>query len=403
MKLPIRDKILAELPNRNGHFAPLTARGRRLPEPGHKDNEVTVRVGPMVNLAALIYSLGRDPQPIFGRAGFTVEEFQNPDHRIGYQKTSRLLAGCVEATGCDHLGLLLGMRAEPSHLGLAGFLVRAAPTVERALQALVENLDLHDDGGTSTLRIERDYTTLSYQIHLPGVAASSQIYDLSAAVIYRTMQVLCGPDWTASSVELERREPEKVALYRRFFRTTLYFNSTHSVVTFASSYLVKSTTTADKLLFSHLEEEAQLLHNLHRHDLMEAFPAALVRGLLTEQFSAGAIADRFGIHERTLHRRLRDAGTSFRHELDRARRSVSEQLLGTTSLSVGEVASALGYADSSGFIRAFQRWCGTSPSAWRRRNGFLAKSRTAADMAARKTRNQLGENPRSILRKTPND
>jgi AraC-like DNA-binding protein len=77
----------------------------------------------------------------------------------------------------------------------------------------------------------------------------------------------------------------------------------------------------------------------------------------------------FGLHERTLHRRLRIAGTSFRQELDLARQSVSEQLLGSTSLPVCDVANAMGYADSSGFIRAFQRWTGTSPTSWRRKHG----------------------------------
>jgi len=37
-------------------------------------------------------------------------------------------------------------------------------------------------------------------------------------------------------------------------------------------------------------------------------------------------------------------------------------------LPVSDIAGALGYADSSGFIRAFQRWSGVSPSAWRNRN-----------------------------------
>ena len=104
------------------------------------------------------------------------------------------------------------------------------------------------------------------------------------------------------------------------------------------------------------------------YELMEELPATLRRGLLTEPFAAHHIAG-------TLHRRLRAAGTSFRQELDQARMSVSEQLSGSTSLPVCDIANVLGYADSSGFIRAFQRWCGTTPSSWRKRNSLLLREK----------------------------
>ena len=125
--------------------------------------------------------------------------------------------------------------------------------------------------------------------------------------------------------------------------------------------------SVDHLLYRYLEQKAQNLHQLQHHELVEELPAVLVKGLLTDQFAAHQIADTFGIRERTLHRRLQRAGTTFRKELDRARESVSQQLLGSTTLPVYDIASSLGYADTSGFIRAFQRWSGTSPASWRKR------------------------------------
>jgi AraC-like DNA-binding protein len=128
-------------------------------------------------------------------------------------------------------------------------------------------------------------------------------------------------------------------------------------------------------LYKYLTERADHLHDLHRNELLDNLPAAMIRGLLTEQFAAHQIADMFGLRERTLHRRLRAAGTSFRHELDQARKLVSEQLLGSTALPVCDVANALGYADSSGFIRAFKRWNGVNPTSWRKQNSPRLKAR----------------------------
>lgn len=333
------------------------------------DSEITFRAGPVVNLASVVASLGVDPEPLIRQAGFELEDFQNPDHRIPFVKCSHLLADCVNATGCDHIGLKLGQRADPSHLGLAGFLLRAAPTTRQALLALTENIDLHDEGSELSLEFGEEYSSMHFAVKAPGATATDQICDLALSMMYQAMMALCGPEWTALAVKLPRQEPENLTPYRHFFRTTLYFNSAECGITFHSQCLENKPPAADSFLFSHLLEEARHLREIQHQDLTQELPAALRRGLLTEKFSAAEIADFFGLHERTLHRRLRAAGTSFRIELDQARQSISEQLLESTSLPVCDIASALGYADSSGFIRAFQRWSGTSPASWRKHNG----------------------------------
>ena len=332
--------------------------------------ESTVRVGPLFNIPALLLKLGCDPGPVFERAGFNIDELADTDHRITYLAASRLLAECVVDTGCEHFGLLLGQMAGPSYLGVAGFLVRSAATVGQALEALVKNLDLHDEGGVSDLSIETDYTRLSFHVHQPGVSAIGQVYDMSAAIMYNTMHSLCGDDWNATQICLVRRKPADLTPYKQYFRAPLIFDSEICGIVFSSYYLKCTPPTADELLHHHLELEAEALHQVQHHEIGEMLPAILQKGLLMGQCSAGDIADSIGIHERTLHRRLRAAGTTFRQELDIVRESLSLQLLQSSSLPICDIAASLGYADSSGFIRAFQRWIGNSPASWRKQNGF---------------------------------
>ena len=334
-----------------------------------KTKDSTVRVGPLVNIPTLLLKLGCDPEPILENAGFRAGEFEDIEHKISYLKGSRLLADCVAATGCDQFGLMLGQMAGPSHLGVAGFLACSALKVGQALETLVENLDLHDDGGTCTLQVGDHFTQLSFHIHQPGVKAVAQIYDLSAVVMCKLMRALCGRDWNPSQVLLMRARPQMMLPYSRFFRAALLFDSKRCGIVFPNHDLQRSPPMADSLLYQHLEEEALALHQLQNHGIMEALPVVLQKGLLQKRYLAGDIADVFGIQERTLHRRLKAAGTSFRHELDGARESLSKQLLEYSNLPVYEVATSLGYADSSGFIRAFHRWAGASPASWRKQRG----------------------------------
>jgi AraC-like DNA-binding protein len=70
---------------------------------------------------------------------------------------------------------------------------------------------------------------------------------------------------------------------------------------------------------------------------------------------------------RTLKRRLADQGTSFSALLDEVRRDRATLLLRAGELSVDEIGARLGYSDPANFARAFRRWTGSSPRAFRRK------------------------------------
>lgn len=330
--------------------------------------ETTIRVGPFTNLPELLRSLGYDPQPLFKHCGMPLPVFANPDNRLPFISTSRLFEYCAETTGVDHLGLLLGQMSTASHLGLAGFILRTAPTARDALHALVEYLDLHDQGGIASLTLGPDHSELSYGLLLARTCAVEQIYDLSAVMIYKILNSVCGHHWKPDNIYLARRQPADLSPYQQFFNAQIYFNAPESAVTFHSRWLDAVPETHDQLLHEHLMEEARMLHESNKRELTDQLPACLHRGLLSGQFSSHEVAAALGIHERTLHRRLKAAETSFRDELDRARKTLSEELLANTNLPVCDIATTLGYSDSSGFIRAFQRWSHVSPTTWRKQH-----------------------------------
>ena len=202
-----------------------------------------VRLGPLVGIPAVLQSLGCEPRPLIEKAGFTLAQFADPDLRIPFLPASRLLAQCVAATGCDHFGLLLGERSAPSHLGIAGYLLQSAPDVRIALRGLLDFLELHDEGGVATLCTDREVTLLGYAIHLPGVEAQEQIYDLSAAMIYKILRGLCGDDWRPREVLIMRRPPEAPARYQQFFDAPVRFGSDQTAVAFACRPTTRCCTT----------------------------------------------------------------------------------------------------------------------------------------------------------------
>jgi len=327
--------------------------------------EALVRVGPLVNLPALVRELGHDPEPVFSGLGFRTAEFSSPDNLVPYLPASRLLARCVQRTGATDLGLMLGERAHPGHLGLPGYLLLSAPDVGTALRDLLAYLKLHDQGGIPTLMSDREFTRLGYSIVQPGAEAVEQIGDLALVMVCKIMRALCGPDWNPTEALFLHGPPANPLHHRHIFRAPLRFESGENALVFPTRWLAHLPVSGNPLLHAHLEQEARTLQLQRVANLSESLRPLVRRTLLDGHCVAGAVARQLGMHERTLHRHLRAEGTSFRQELESGRRTLGLQLLENTRLPLEEIALALCYTNASAFCRAFKRWTGTTPGRWR--------------------------------------
>jgi AraC-like DNA-binding protein len=78
------------------------------------------------------------------------------------------------------------------------------------------------------------------------------------------------------------------------------------------------------------------------------------------------IADVAGMGVRTLQRRLTKDGLTYKRVVDQARFQVSSDLLYDPHVKLIDIADMLGYSDQAHFNRAFRRFAGISPGAYRR-------------------------------------
>ena len=108
--------------------------------------------------------------------------------------------------------------------------------------------------------------------------------------------------------------------------------------------------------------------------------ADVVRGALHQMVLSGTssaenVALLFGMHERTLRKRLTAERTSLQQLVSQTRFELAKQLLENTQLPISEIASALHFADAAVFSRAFRSWSKTSPRDWRARRGGMTVTR----------------------------
>ena len=124
----------------------------------------------------------------------------------------------------------------------------------------------------------------------------------------------------------------------------------------------ETTPLAHQLALSYLREA----HARRTHDMADT--VRIVRQLLpTGELTAELVARQFGIHSKTLQRRLASEGANFAELVDRCRRELACRLLVDTDLPVSQVSRRLGYAENSVFTCACKRWFNMTPTAYRNR------------------------------------
>ena len=92
----------------------------------------------------------------------------------------------------------------------------------------------------------------------------------------------------------------------------------------------------------------------------------LIDALLAHGYPAlEEVARLLRVSSRTFQRQLNREGISYSDLVERCRCKAACEALEHTERPIQDISATLGYADASSFARAFRRWTGLSPRAYR--------------------------------------
>lgn len=325
----------------------------------------SVRLGFAKEIVSLLYELGADPNKIITAAGLDPHEFQDGNNAVPFAALGRLLGRCVACTGCADFGLRVGQKVSISRLGLLGGLMQHSRTVGDALGSLVRHFHLQDRGAAPLLSVDGEVAMLAYAVYDPGIESADQISDAAIATCLAVMRALCGPEWIPAEVLLPRCAPSDPFAYGRLFGAPVRFNEEVAALVFPATWLPHRIADAKPMLHELLANRIEQLEAVSQMDLRDELRRILRFRLLRRNCSATKIADLFSIHRRTLNRRLSAEGTGFRVIVDEMRFEIARQILADTAMPLSQVSAVLAFSEASAFTRAFRRWSGVTPTAWR--------------------------------------
>ncbi len=175
---------------------------------------------------------------------------------------------------------------------------------------------------------------------------------------------------THARVLLSWARPAAFARYERLLPPTT-FGAHHDGLFIHRDLLTQRPTLAQPLAALQAREWCESeLAKVRRSE--ESFTASVAEALEVSKdgfASLPRVAERMRVSSRTLARRLERQGLNFRELVNEHKRLEALSLLKESTLRIDEVAVQLGYLNPANFTRAFKRWTGETPSAYRQRVG----------------------------------
>ena len=314
-----------------------------------------------VRLLDVTEEMGTDPRRLCSGLSCTFEDIRR-GQQISLRQAWRMIRRALRLTGRPDLGLELGSRENFNEFGLPGLAMSVASTMGEAVEIGLRFENQAGGLARTTLEFDGDRAVFVVHSRLPDESVVPFVMEEYFASVLAVIQMLVSARFQWEALEVTYPKPVHAERYQQLFGCPVRFAGTRNRASFARSWLSAPIAT-------HSVERAAVLETLLEQRAREkALPPRL--SVAVEQFLLSAVNPRLSIEQvadalqlsvRTLRRRLREDGTSFRELSERLCIEFAQRSLREQRMTVREAAERLGFSDASTFRRAFKRWVGQVP------------------------------------------
>lgn len=308
--------------------------------------------------------------PVLDQLGIAADLLQVETATASSSDMERLMAACVARSRQRHFPLVLGETFAFEYLPELGtFLATSRSLRESArifdwLRVLLNphlRMQLHEMGDIACLRLDPidGRPNVSFQWFVEATFVS----------VLKFGRALLGDRGDFSRASFQHARPDYAEEVQRVLRLPLAFSQSHNELQMPRRLLDQPLQGAFDSLHEQAEQRvAQRLSTRvapqamagRVEQLMEAHPELLGQGI---EYTARHL----GLHPRTLQRRLSIEQQSFAALQSALRLKLAKAWLAEPGVDIETVSERLGFSDRRSFTRAFLRWTGTTPSAYRQR------------------------------------
>ena len=304
------------------------------------------------------------PEQLLEGLGLTEQALVEPAARVPLAVMNELVERARALTSEPGLGFYLGMQKRLSTYGFLGFATMNATSLREALELAVRLSPAVTTGLSLRLQVEGELAALILEEH-SDLGRIRDIALISLVVGLLKLGVTLTGREAAPTVDLALAEPE---YYTRFAHLlpNAAFDQPRTQLVFPAGALDLPLATPDRsamrLAAEQCEQELSALGFDRSLPQRVRRMAAAHEGFRPLEATAAALH----LSTRTLKRKLAAHGTSYSALVDQERCERALLLVRSRAVPIDDIATRLGYSTVANFERAFRRWTGKTPAAYRR-------------------------------------
>ena len=345
---------------RLGPPADIPPAGRRLPRP--LPNQRTFAPYKIATLIEAMTAHGLSEEVVLAGTGLTRADVDDPHTLTSIRQYLAACDNVVRAGAGLGAAFDVGSRLHLSAYGMYGYALMCSPTMRdffdfavryHPLATPVQQLGWRQDGDLAIWTFTEIYGDLmsrdlrNFLLRQQMMMTSTHMRDVMGPDI-RPIRACFG------LADLGRADADQAAL-----GCPCLFDQPGHELHYPAGVLDRAPELANRLTRAMLEDTCDRLVGQAKMTTGVSGDVYQLLMLAPNRFpSMEAVAQRLGMTERTLRRRLDEAGHSYAAIVDDVRKTLTLEYLTTTRISADDIAWKVGFSDSSNLRRAVKRWTG---------------------------------------------
>lgn len=312
-----------------------------------------------------VQARGLDADALLRRAGIAPALLRLPQARVSAANYSVLWRLVNEALGDE----FFGQDSRPMKVGSFAMLCHSVihcRSLEHAIARALRFFGLLLDDISAELTREGDTATISLRVK-PGAPVRVFAHETMLVLLHGLICWLVGRRVRLRVARFAYAEPKYSVEYQAMFSSHLEFERPLTEIVFDAACLSLPLVQSGESLKAFLRSAPENIVLKYKNE--KGVSARVRQRLKSRPLNAWpdfeTLCAEMNLAGSTLRRRLLKEGQSYQVLKDELRRDMAIDLLSHSRLNVSEIAIALGFAEPSAFYRAFRKWTGAVPTAYR--------------------------------------
>jgi len=269
--------------------------------------------------------------------------------------------------GADRgVALLLGEQVSARVLQGVGLAILNAKTVREGIAIFFRFAPLVIVGASFDLVEEGDHARFLFDPPPGPPLATRLVVEFGFSLLSKVSVDLLQREKRTRFLHLRHADPGHADAYRRVFGCDPKFGRCENAIGFAREVLDQPLSGGDDTLREVLFQRAE--HALAAQRYATRFSVrvrALLREAELDKVDIRSVSKALTLSAPGLRRRLSAEDVTWSDLLDEARRERALEALARPETTIKELSDCLGFSEPSAFHRAFRRWTGMTPGAYR--------------------------------------